>query len=35
VKLDPHDKVLIDGHLVEIGEGIASAFAEGDRLLAT
>ena len=35
MKLDPHDKVLIDGELVEIGESIASAFAEGDRLLAT
>ena len=33
--LDPHDKVLIDGHLVEIGEGIAKSFSEGDRLLAT
>jgi glutamate-5-semialdehyde dehydrogenase len=35
VILDPHDKVLIDGHLVEIGEGIAKSFSEGDRLLAT
>ena len=33
--LDPHDKVLIDGQLVEIGEGIAKSFSEGDRLLAT
>ena len=33
--LDPHDKVLIDGHLVEIGEDIAKSFSEGDRLLAT
>jgi glutamate-5-semialdehyde dehydrogenase len=35
VILDPHDKVLIDGHLVEIGEVIAQSFSEGDRLLAT
>jgi glutamate-5-semialdehyde dehydrogenase len=35
VILDPHDKVLIDGHLVEIGEGIAKSFSEGDRLLAS
>jgi glutamate-5-semialdehyde dehydrogenase len=34
VILDPHDKVLIDGHLVEIGEVIAQSFSEGDRLLA-
>ena len=33
--LDPHDKVLIDGRLIEIGEGIAKSFSEGDRLLAT
>jgi len=35
VILDPHDKVLIDGLLVEIGEDIAKSFSEGDRLLAT
>jgi glutamate-5-semialdehyde dehydrogenase len=35
VILNPHDKVLIDGQLVEIGEGIAKSFSEGDRLLAT
>jgi glutamate-5-semialdehyde dehydrogenase len=35
VILDPHDKVLIDGRLIEIGEGIAKSFSEGDRLLAT
>ena len=33
--LDPRDKVLIDGQLVEIGEGIARSFSEGDRLIAT
>ena len=32
--LNPHDKVLIDGQLVEIGEDIARRFSEGDRLLA-
>ena len=35
VRLEPHDKVLIDGQLVEIGSEIASAFRDGDRLIAT
>ena len=34
VKINPHDKVLIDGLLVDIGEEIASAYTEGDRLIA-
>ncbi|MEI8069090.1 MAG: aldehyde dehydrogenase family protein [Actinomycetota bacterium] len=33
MKLDPRDKVLIDGQLVDIGEKIARSFSEGDRLL--
>ena len=32
--LNPHDKVLIDGQLVEIGEDIARRFSDGDLLLA-
>ena len=32
--LNPHDKVLIDGQLVEIGEEIARRFSDGDLLLA-
>ena len=33
--LDPRDKVLIDGQLVEIGADIAKSFSDGDRLLST
>ena len=35
VKLQPHDRVLIGGELVEIGSEIANAFLDGDRLIAT
>jgi glutamate-5-semialdehyde dehydrogenase len=35
MKLQPHDKVLIGGELVEIGREIADAFVDGDRLIAT
>jgi glutamate-5-semialdehyde dehydrogenase len=35
VKLQPHDRVLIGGELVEIGTEIANAFVDGDRLIAT
>ena len=35
MKLQPHDKVLIGGKLVEIGSEIANAFVDGDRLIAT
>ena len=35
MKLQPHDKVLIGGELVEIGSEIADAFVDGDRLIAT
>jgi glutamate-5-semialdehyde dehydrogenase len=35
MKLQPHDKVLIGGELVEIGKEIADAFVDGDRLIAT
>ena len=35
VKLQPHDRVLIGGELVEIGSEIAKAFLDGDRLIAT
>ena len=35
VKISPHDKVLIDGRLVDIGEEISRTFSEGDRLVAT
>ena len=35
VKLQPHDRVLIGGDLVEIGSEIANAFLDGDRLIAT
>ncbi len=34
MKLQPHDKVLIGGELVEIGREIADAFVDGDRLIA-
>ena len=33
--LDPRDRVLIDGQLVEIGADIAKSFSDGDRLLST
>ena len=33
--LQPHDRVLIGGELVEIGSEIANAFLDGDRLIAT
>ncbi|MEY4656929.1 MAG: hypothetical protein RL073_1156 [Actinomycetota bacterium] len=35
MNLQPHDKVLIGGELVEIGREIADAFVDGDRLIAT
>ena len=35
VKLQPHDRVLIGGELVEIGSEIANAFLDGDQLIAT
>ena len=35
MKLQPHDKVLIGGELVDIGKEIANAFVDGDRLIAT
>lgn len=35
MNLQPHDKVLIGGELVEIGNEIASSFTSGDRLVAT
>jgi glutamate-5-semialdehyde dehydrogenase len=35
MKLQPHDRVLIGGELVEIGSEIADAFQDGDRLIAT
>lgn len=35
MKLQPHDRVLIGGELVEIGYEIADAFVDGDRLIAT
>ena len=35
MKLQPHDRVLIGGELVEIGTEIANAFVDGDRLIAT
>ena len=35
MKLQPHDRVLIGGELVEIGSEIANAFLDGDRLIAT
>ena len=35
MKLQPHDRVLIGGELVEIGSEIANSFSDGDRLIAT
>ena len=35
MKLQPHDRVLIGGELVEIGSEIANAFLDGDQLIAT
>jgi len=35
MKLDPQDKILVDGQLVEVGEKIAEAFEVGDKLLAS
>jgi glutamate-5-semialdehyde dehydrogenase len=34
MQLNRHDKVLVDGQLVEIGTKIAESFSDGDRLIA-